>query len=236
MDPNSAVDESTLALAQATEAAASADPKRMLEHLYSSFFLDGLARGLRRRWHSLSRDDIEFVIAQAVDALYKSVSQGKKILNLAAFLWKVADRKANDFYERRLREKAVDPEELQKLSDQATLARSSFDRHIGSDPEDDYERRRAEAVRIARNLLPRLGQQNIQSVFAYVLDALEAGEVDVPNHEIGKALGISPETVRTSLSRGFARLTRIARAEGLMDNNAELGALSEAIPVDDIDQ
>jgi DNA-directed RNA polymerase specialized sigma24 family protein len=201
----------------------------MLECLYSSFFLDGLARGLRRRWHSLSRDDIEFVIAQAVDALYKSVSQGKKILNLAAFLWKVADRKANDFYERRAREMAVEPEELQKLSDKTTSARGCVDTHVGSDREDDYDRRRAEAVRIARTLLPRLGQQNIQSVFAYVLDALEAGEVDVQNREIAEALGISAETVRTSLSRGFARLTRIAREEGLMDNNTELRTLSEAV-------
>jgi len=228
MDQNPA-DATTVALGQATEAIAAGDPKGMLEHLYSSYFLDGLARGIRRRWPSLSRDDIDFVIAQAVDALYRWVSERKKILNLAAFLWKVADRKANDFHERRLREKAVDPEDLQRLSDKGISARALSSRQgTDSAATDDYDRRRAEAISIARGLLPRLGQQNVQSVLGYVLDALEVGEVDVPNAEIAAALGISLETVRTSLSRGFARLARIAREEGLV-GSLELAALSATV-------
>ncbi|SRR6266571_434026 len=226
MDQNPAVDATTLALRQATEAVAAGDPRGMLEHLYSSYFLDGLARGIQRRWPSLSRDDTEFVIAQAVDALYRSVSDGKKILNLSAFLWKVADRKANDFYERRLRERAVDPEELQRLSDQDTSSRGPFEGDTGPDPEEDYDKHRAEAIRIARGLLPRLGQQNVQAVLAYLLDALEAGVMDVQNQEIADALAISIETVRTSLSRGFARLTRIAREEGLVRSDVELATLA----------
>jgi DNA-directed RNA polymerase specialized sigma24 family protein len=232
MDQDQGPDTVAIALQGAARALESGNPKGMLECLYSSYFLDGLARGIRRRWPSLSADDSEFVIAQAVDALYTSVAKGKKVLSLAAFLWKVADRKANDFHERRLREKTVEPQELQELADKTLSVPALCDGFDQSEPELDHDRRRAEAIRIARGLVPRLGQQNIQSVFSYVLDALQAGEVDVSNQEIATALGISTETVRTSLSRGFARLTRIAREEGLAETANTFGAFSTALQSD----
>lgn len=57
---------------------------------------------------------------------------------------------------------------------------------------------------------------------AYVIDAVEAGRDDVPSTEIAEFLGLTPGTVRTSLSRGFDRLKRIARDEHLIDQVTDL--------------
>ena len=88
---------------------------------------------------------------------------------------------------------------------------------LGLDEDSEREEKRAMAVRMTRKLLPRLGQQNVQAVMAYVIDAVDAGRWDVPNQEIMEAVGLSNDTVRTSLSRGFRRLSRLAQEEGLAE-------------------
>jgi len=221
------------AFTAARDAAAGGNPESMIEHLYASFYLDGLARGIQRRWPSLPAEDVDFAIAQAVDALYQAV-QKKSVVNLPGFLWKVADRKANDCYQIHSRERATDPEELVNISDK--YAPTDFPTEAKPSEDDDFEKRRLEALRLARSLIPRLGQQNIQAVFNYLLDALEAGAVDVPNAEIADALGLSAQTVRTSLSRGFARLTRIARAEGLIGTATTMASLSAELQAEEYEE
>ena len=56
------------------------------------------------------------------------------------------------------------------------------------------------------------------AVMGYLIDAVEAGRWDVSNQEIGEALGLTNDTVRTSLSRGFRRLNRLAQEEGISNN------------------
>lgn len=60
---------------------------------------------------------------------------------------------------------------------------------------------------------------NVQLVMGYIIDAVEAGEEDISNGEIVAATGLSPDTVRPALVRGFARLKREAHAAGVTDKD-----------------
>jgi hypothetical protein len=56
-----------------------------------------------------------------------------------------------------------------------------------------------------------------------VIDAVEHGIQDLPPDAIGNALGLSASAVRSLLSRGFERLEREARREGI--------TLPDAVPM-----
>ena len=48
-----------------------------------------------------------------------------------------------------------------------------------------------------------------------MIEAVEQGIPDLSTTEIGDALGISTDSARTLLGRGFKRLNRVAREEGI---------------------
>lgn len=163
-------------LARAKEAAASGDPRKMLEYLYCSGILDGLTRQITRKWRSLSREEVRDILAEAVDILYGAIRDGKKVLNLVAYLWKTSDHKACDYYRARQNEKYLTPDKLEHIADPSSELEDDFDR---STKELDWEEKRSQAIAIARSLIPRLGQHNVQKVMAYILDALETDCVDI---------------------------------------------------------
>jgi len=199
------------ALRRAKEAAESGDPQSMVAALYQSSALDGLIRRIGQKWPTLTlHNEVDFVIAQAIDTLYLEVMQGRQISSIVGFLWKVADRKAYDCHMTWQYEEPLDPE----------IAYDDTDNRIR-----EREEKRVRAIAIARSLLPRLGQQHLQDVMSYLLEAVEAGYEDVSNSEIADALGLTPDTVRQSLSRGFRRLQRIAREEGIIDRDLDLPVL-----------
>ena len=199
-------------LARAKEAAASGDPRKMLEYLYCSGILDGLTRQITSKWRSLSREEVRDILAEAVDILYGAIRDGKKVSNLVAYLWKTSDHKACDYYRARQNEKYLTPDELEHIADKSSEREDDLDSFTRRQ---DWEEKKPRIIAIVRSLLPRLGQHNIPKVMAYILDALEADCVDIANVEIAEALGLSPDVVRQSKKRGFDRLERIVREEGL---------------------
>lgn len=199
-------------LAKAKEAAISGDAGTMLGALYQSGVLDGLTRQIASKWRSLSLDEIGDIVAEAVDIIYVAIRSGKKVLNLVAYLWKTSDHKACDYYRIRQNQRFLTSDDLERIPDQSSELEDDFD---SSTQEVDWEEKRSRVIALVRSLLPRLGQQNIENVMAYILDALEADCVDISNKEIAEALGLSSDTVRQSKHRGFQRLERIVREEGL---------------------
>jgi DNA-directed RNA polymerase specialized sigma24 family protein len=191
----------------ARQAAAERQPERMLEALEASRFLDGLTHRLEGRWRGrLPRLEIEQCVAVAVDAAYAAVADGKPVRSLGAWIWKVAWHKCvdrwSDEYEAR---SSADPEGLSEPADEAVTE--------DADRLADY--RTAEAIRLARTLLPRIGQGQIVNVMAVVIDAVEQGIADLPPAAVAEAVGLSIDAVRSLMSRGFERLAREARRAGI---------------------
>ncbi|BAZ38801.1 hypothetical protein NIES4101_47460 [Calothrix sp. NIES-4101] len=199
-------------LTQAKQAAISGDPRKMLEYLYLSRALDGLTRQIASKWRSLSCDEIHDILAEAVDILYVAIRDRKKVNNLVAYLFKTFDYKACNYYRARQNQIPLSPDELEQIPDKSTEVEKNFD---NSTKELGWENKKPQAIAIARSLLPKLGQYNIQNVMAYIFDALEADCMDISNAEIAEALGLSIDVVRKSKSRGFYRLKRIVRDEEL---------------------
>lgn len=99
----------------------------------------------------------------------------------------------------------------------------------------DREEMRARAIAITRGLLPRLGQRNVQSVMEYVLEVIEAEpeRIEIPNDELADALGLTVDVAKKSKSRGFQRLERIVKEEGLAEEGF---SFSELVPIDPEDE
>ena len=77
------------------------------------------------------------------------------------------------------------------------------------------EARRKEGIRVARELLPRLGQGQVVAVMAILIDAVENELPDLPPSSIAEQVGISEDAARTLVSRGLRRLGRLAEQEGV---------------------
>ena len=191
----------------AKQGAARGEPHRMLEALALSGFLDGLVRSLNTKWARMPVDEVKDCIALAVDSAYQAISQGRSVRDLGAWLWKAADNTVNDrwndYYHARAPIEAADSTAAvdQDLHDEAA--------------ERLAEHRRAEAIRVARQLIPRIGQGQVAAVMGVVIDAVERGISDLPQAAIADALGLTEPAVRSLLSRGFDRLAREARREGI---------------------
>lgn len=182
----------------------------MLEALAASGFLDGLVRRLQRQWSALPPNELDECIAQAVDAAFAAVSSGTTVRDLGAWLWKTAQNKAQDRWQSEYAVRSPDA--------------SALDGHTAPDPEHEAERARrdqredatrAEAIRIARELIPRIGDGQIVDVMELVIDAAAQRLPDLPAASIGESLGISEGAARKLVSRGLKRLRREAERAGV---------------------
>jgi DNA-directed RNA polymerase specialized sigma24 family protein len=196
-------------LAQAHEAAKAGDALHMIEALHASGYLAGLKRTVQKKWRRLAAADIDDCVAEAVNAAYVAVSTGKRVSNLAAWLWKAADNTASDYwtgvYARR--------SGLDSLPEEITGPELDEVERVHRDALADH--RRAEAVRVARRLLAAVGHGQVRDVMELVIAAVEAGEPDSGPEVVADTLGISPAAARSLMSRGFDRLSKAARAEGI---------------------
>jgi len=194
----------------ARRAAEDRQPDRMIEALAASGFLDGLVRRLDVKWDHLPRAEIEECVAQAVDGAYDAIANNRRVRNLCAWLWKAADNQATDRWQR---------DYALRSPNDAGFEDMPRDEHLSDgerarlDELADY--RHGEAIRLARGLLPRIGQGQVVSVMELVIDAVEQGVPDLSPADIGDTLGISPDAARALLGRGFSRLRREARREGI---------------------
>lgn len=202
-------DEARLLLEEATLAARTGDAPRMLSALDRSGFLDGLVYRLRSQWPTLAPFEHRDIVARAVDAAYSFVAEGGKVANLGAWLWKsahhIATAQHRDHYDRRGTHEELEAATAPEPQTEAERA----------EQDDLDEFRRAEAVRVARSLLPCMGDGHLRDVMEMVVEAAAAGNVDLPASEIGEALGLDADAVRSLMSRGFKRLGREAEKAGI---------------------
>jgi DNA-directed RNA polymerase specialized sigma24 family protein len=191
-------------LEQARAAAVSSEPMIMLKFLHSSGVLDGIARYIAAHWSDFDFADATLFVAAAVDRFYAKISGGENVRNISAFLFKVALNKASDEYERRKQHIAID--------DAGEIAAPA-----GSPREAVMPREQLvlKALELARSFLPELGQENVQRVMAFDLEAVQKGVEDLPAKEVAEALGLNEDTVRQCRSRGWRRLRRVARKHNI---------------------
>jgi DNA-directed RNA polymerase specialized sigma24 family protein len=195
-------------LATAQAAAAAKDAIGMVEALHVSGYLAGLKRMLQAKWSRLPAADVDDSVAEAVEEAYAAVSNRRKVGSLGAWLWKAADNIAND---RWVRDHAV----MRQVDD---ASESAQDPELHPDERRELDaladHRRAEAVRLARQLLSAVGHGQVRDVMDMVIDAVEAGEPDLPPEVVADTLSISKDAARALMSRGLDRLKTAARAEG----------------------
>ena len=194
-------------LERAQQAVNRGDLVEMIDNLTASGYLDGLTRRLQKKWgDSLPQSEVDDCIAQAV----AEACAAGNIRNLGAWLWKVATNTANDkwqsYYARR--------EDLDDTTMPFGLeAGETFPEREKREKLEEVHRK--EAIRIAREFLPRIGEGQMIDVMEIMIEAVENGLPDLPASSIAEAVGISNNAVRTLVSRGLKRLRRLAEQEGV---------------------
>ena len=199
-------------LEEAHEAARLHQPVRMLEALATSGFLDGLIRLLDSRWDRLDRMEIEDCVAKAVDEAYDAIAENRKISNLGAWLWKAANNKLNDIWQREYSRRVTNTEDIEGI---AGTCAQSLSEEEQERRDEQLQHRRDEAIRLARSLLPQIGSGQVVAVMEVLIDAVQQGVPDLSAADIGDTLGITPDAARSLISRGCQRLNRAAREKGI---------------------
>lgn len=197
-------------LRRAIAAAVAGDMRGVLDAVQQSELFDGFLRRLSGRWPSLHETDLSAVLwSEVIDAFYEAARRGELFGNVAAWLWRVAWVTTYDLHQSRRRERPVGGVDVP--------AGEPAEWDVWDDGEEQRAKRVRKAIELARDLLPRLGVENVQLVMGYILDAYEAGRWEVSNEDIADALGKSAENIRTWRSRGFKRLIREAKQERLVN-------------------
>lgn len=198
-----------LLLRRAAEAAAHADPTAMLEALHHSGLLAAVARRLRRRYPRLAAEEADIAVGEAVESFYRKCRKGGSVEHPVAYLAAAARHVV-----------------LQRYLESWAATEQSLDSELAAPPErvpEEDESRLEAAVAVARRLVPLLGEENVQRVVGYFLDAIEAGVVFTAP-EAAEALGLNPASVRKWLERGLRRMQVRARK---LDLDRELERLRE---------
>jgi DNA-directed RNA polymerase specialized sigma24 family protein len=198
-------------------AALNGDPIALLEALSQERVLDGLVRRMQERYRNIDDDDIAEIISFAIDELFYKVRAGKMISNPMGYLWKTADFKAQEHYRQLKKRRTLD--EIEEKTKDPNIGRDNLEPEY--EDLDSREKKRKEAIKIARSLIPRIKSPNIRDVLGIVIDAAEKGVDDLENQQIADVLGLSLRTVRDCLYRGFNRLSELAIAENIMDEPFE---------------
>lgn len=182
----------------------------MIEALTASGFLFGLVRRLQRQWPTLPPIEIDDCVAAAVDSAFAAISGGKAVRKLGAWLWKAAANTAQDRWRAEYAGRVGDETGIDGLA-----APDAEDERTRTEREALDDLRRAEAIRLARELLPRIGEGQVVDVMELVIDAAAQELPDLPASEIADALGISEGSARKLVSRGLQRMRREAERAGI---------------------
>ena len=220
-DPRSAL------LEQAREAARRGQPHRMIEALTLSGFTAGLLRRFQSQWPRMPRSEIEEHIARAVDDAYAALSAGRRVTNLTAWIFKASHNRIHDHWRSDFSRRVDNPDVLDEVAAPTPLTDGERAEH-----EREAEGHRLEAIRLARGLLPKIGQGQVVDVMSVVIDAVEAGVADLSPADVAQATGTSPDAARALISRGFNRLARAARDAGI-ELPAALPEAAESAAADD---
>lgn len=198
-------------------AAARGDVIEVIERLYGMSIFDGLVRQIRDAW-SMDGDAADFCVSEAVDTLWQALQNGDRVDEPCAFLYKVAWRNAWHTRRRAETQGGAEHRYVEAMEfETAPMVR---------------QRRRAmriQAIRIARELLGRVGQINAQRVMTLVLEAVEQDRSDLTVEEISEILGLTPEAARKNLERGMERLARAARDAGMLPTDVAIMAVDTLI-------
>jgi RNA polymerase sigma factor (sigma-70 family) len=228
-DPDSAQDiraKQKAELERAKQAALAGDATVFVEALFNSRLPDALTWRLRSQ---LPEDDVAAVIAEGITSAYAALRDRGDRIDLGSWLSKVCYNKTRARYASRKKVTFLEPADLERESVRRTPFTPPDLQFEQAEHEETAARRRIEAIQIARNLLPRIGEDNIQRVMSVVLDAVEQGSVDLSYSEIADAVGLTEATVQRLVSRGFERLEREAKRDGLWLD------LSDVLPVEQED-
>ena len=187
------------------EAAERGDPGTLLRILHETGVFAGFVNGVQAKWGSFDRTVAHTLVASAVDIYYDAVRCGKRIDHPLGYIYKTIQNLACEESERRSL--------LVTYDDSEESATASQEEDQPPDlPRAELKRK---ALGMARQLLPQLGQTNVQRVMALLFDAVEKGIVDLPTGDIAEVLDLNPDTVRQCVSRGFRRLRRLSDANGV---------------------
>lgn len=196
-------------LAKAQAAARAGDAASMAEALMGSGFLDGLVRQIGFAYPGLDRADVEDVVASAAGDAFEAVRSGRAVTQLGGFLSRAARNRATDKWEQEYRPR----QSAEHLPEGTTEDGLNDDARAHADALADH--RLDEAVRLARRLLPKVGQGQVLDVTTMVIDAVAARDTDFSPEVVADVLGITKDSARKLMSRGLDRLRRAARAEGI---------------------
>jgi DNA-directed RNA polymerase specialized sigma24 family protein len=197
--------ENLTSLREAVECARKRDSRGYVINLAGSHALDGITRTLEAKWPQVDGSIVEAAVAEAADALYDALASGRTIAVPAGFLWRTAHNK--------LLKRHAAGLSVSEPFDESIGEHNRVDNAVTDGP--DRETMRGEAIRLARSLLPTLGQTTVLQVMSVIIDCLERGESYVDNAFIADTLGLTKETVRKAKHRGFQRLEREARQRGI---------------------
>lgn len=181
-----------------------------VEALWRSPVLDGVKRRVQAQWPWLPADDVDAAVAEAFEALFATLRKGTPVGDHAHWLSRTARNRAAELMRSRARVHLRDP--------------SQGAWPHGGDPEAilDADERRTRAVAHARRLLPRIASANVRAVMEVVIEAAERELPSLTFDDIAEATGLSRDNVKTWHWRGFQQIARLARAEGLADDDFTL--------------
>lgn len=208
-------------LKRAADCAKAGDPVGMMTALAERHGLDGFVRYFVIRYSKVPQTAVEDAVAIAMDKAYDHIRQGRSIANLAAWLWKVIDNELKDAW---IREYRFNTRYDEAQHGDAVAASACGGAHH-RDLDLDRQRMHSEALRIAREILPTLGHENVRAVMKLLIDAAESGIEDLPHAQIAETLDLHPSTVRVLVHRGLERLARAARGRGLHLDRTRLDEL-----------
>lgn len=163
------------------------------ERLLASPLLDSIPIRLASQFSDLDRSGAEDVLADALDALIAHWQAGGRPDRPDAYLWKTCWNKAQDEVARQLDTAQLDADRITSAVDEA------------EEPQASRDLLRREALRVAREALPRIAQERPRAALALILDAVEQG-IELTNADLGERLGVTPANARKLRERGFKRL------------------------------
>jgi DNA-directed RNA polymerase specialized sigma24 family protein len=195
-------DQQEEALGRVAASAAFGDLGGLLQGLFDARVFDGLIRRIRGAyWDKGLRNDIDIdnIISEAVLTLCEAIERGTKVVEVVAYLGKVADNLARDEVARRIQEAPTEPELLDGKSEgiPRRCSQGSF----------------GEALAIARSLARQL-RGHMQTVMLRVLDALAEGRAELSSVELAQELGLRADHVRQLKKRGLEQLALLAQQQG----------------------